>query len=151
MVHKEVDAVNVFPKKLPVYLRTPQGETRLHELNATFGLQPAATTKAAMMPILLPPTMQQLPGTFLQPVEGVFGGTMVGRAPQTRGDQKKTKCRRGKDKVEIISWRCCKNCTQHGKSLEEASNFCPGKGVRSMCTTSGQMQKGNIARVHIMQ
>ena len=75
---------------------------------------------------------------------------MAGGAPPTRGDRKKTKCRRGKDKVEIVSWRHCKNCTQQGTSLEEASNFCPGKGVRSMCT-GGQKSSRVNARVHIMQ
>ena len=103
---KEVDAVNIFPK-LPVYLRThyskwqrnqrqrvrdavakaAPGEARLHELNAALGFKPAATTEAAMLPVVLPPTMHQPPGTLLQPVEGVVvGGTMVGGAPPTRGD-----------------------------------------------------------------
>jgi len=101
---KEVDAVNIFPK-LPVYLRThyskwqqnqrvcdavakaAPGEARLRELNAALGFKPAATTEAAMLPVVLPPTMHQPPGTLLQPVEGVVvGGTMVGGAPPTRGD-----------------------------------------------------------------
>jgi hypothetical protein len=69
---KEVDAVNNFPK-LPVYLQThyskwqrnqrvrdavakaAPGEARLHELNAAFGIQSAATTEATMMPVILPP------------------------------------------------------------------------------------------------
>jgi hypothetical protein len=72
---KEVDAVNIFPT-LPVYLCThyskwqqnqrvrdavakaAPGEARLHELNAALGLRPAATTEAAMLPVILPPTMQ---------------------------------------------------------------------------------------------
>ena len=87
-----------------------------------------------MMPVILPPTMYQPPGTLLQPVKGVVvGGTMIGGAPPTRGDGKTTKDQRGKDKVEIA--HCChfKYYKQHGKSLEEASK-CSGKGVRSMCT-----------------
>ena len=151
---KEVDAVNIFPKLL-VYLRThyskwqrnqrvhdavakaAPGEARLRELNAALGLKPAATTEAAMLPVILPPTMQQPPGTLLQPVEGVVvGGTMVGGAPPTGGDGQTTKRQRGKDNVGIVCCRRCKYCIQHGKSLEEASN-CPGKGAWSMCM-SGQ-------------
>ena len=59
---------------------------------------------------------------------------MVG-APTTRGDGKKTKGQRGKGKVDIARCRHCKSCTQHGKSLGEASK-CSGKGVRSMCTSA---------------
>ncbi len=67
-----------------------------------------------------------------QPVVGVVvGGTMVGGASPTRGDGKKTKGQRGKDKVGRVR-RCCKYCTQHGKSLKKASN-CPGGSVRSIC------------------
>jgi hypothetical protein len=120
---KEVDAVNIFPK-LPVCLQTryskwqrnqrvcdavakaAPGEARLRELNAAFGIQSAATTKATMMLVILPPTMQQPPGTLLQPVVGVVvGGTMVGGAPPTRGDGKKTKGQRGKDKVGRVRRR----------------------------------------------
>jgi hypothetical protein len=138
--------------KLPVYLCThyskwqrnqrvrdavakaAPGEARLHELNAALGLKPAATTEATMLPVILPPTMHQPPGTLLQPVEGVVaGGTMVGGAPPTRGVGQTTKRQKGKDNVGIVRCRHCKYCTQHGKSLEEASN-CPGKGVWSMCT-----------------
>jgi hypothetical protein len=109
------------------------GEARLRELNAAFGIQSAAITEATMMPVILRPTMQQPPGTLLQPVVGVVvGGTMVGGAPPTRGNRKKTKGQRGKDKVGRVR-RCCKYCTQHGKSLEEASN-CPERSVRSICT-----------------
>ncbi len=57
---------------------------------------------------------------------------MVTGAPPTRGDEKKTKDQRGKDKVGRVR-RHCKYCTQHGKSLEEASN-CPGRSVRSIFT-----------------
>ena len=148
---KEVDAVNIFPK-LPVYLRThyskwqrnqrvrdavakaAPGEARLRELNAALGFKPATTTEAAMLPVVLPPTMQQPPYTLLQPVEGVVvGGTMVGGAPPTRGDGQATKRKRGKDNVGIVHCRRCKYCTQHGQTFEEASN-CPGKKARSMCT-----------------
>jgi hypothetical protein len=123
-----VDAINIFPK-LPVYLRTHYskwqrnqrvcdavvkaalGEARLCELHAAFGIQSAATREATMMPVILPPTMQQPPGTLLQPVVGVVvGGTMVGGAPPTRGDRKKTKGQRGKDKVGRVRRRC-KYCT----------------------------------------
>ncbi len=67
---KKVDAVNIFPK-LAVYLRThyskwqqnqrvrdalakaAPGEARLHEINAGFGIQSAATTtKATMVPVV---------------------------------------------------------------------------------------------------
>ena len=132
---KEVDAVNIFPK-LPVYLRThyskwqrnqivrdavakaAPGEARLRELNAALGFKPATTTKAAMLPVVLPPTMQQPPGTLLQPVEGVVvGGTMVGRAPPTRGDGHATERQRGKDNVGIVCCRRCKYCTQHGQTF----------------------------------
>jgi hypothetical protein len=147
---KEVDAVNNFPK-LPVYLRThyskwqrnqrvrdavakaAPGEARLHELNAALGFKPPTTTEAAMLPVVLPPTMQQPPGTLLQPVEGVVvGGTMVGGAPPTRGDVQATKRQRGKDNVGIVRCRRRKYCTQHGQTFKEASN-CPGKKARSMC------------------
>ena len=109
--------------------KVAQGEARLHELNATFCLQPAATNKAAMMPILLPPTMQQPPGTLLQPVEGVFVGvgTMVGGAPPTRGDRKKSKCRRGKDNVEIVSWRHCKTAHNTGQAWRRLVTSAQGK------------------------
>jgi hypothetical protein len=78
---KEVDAVNNFPK-LPVYLRThyrkwqrnqrvrdavakaAPGEARLCELNAALGFKPPTTTKAVMLPVVLPPNMQQPPGTL---------------------------------------------------------------------------------------
>ena len=56
---------------------------------------------------------------------------MVGGASPTK-DGKKTKCQRGKDKVERLRRRC-KYCLQHGKSLEDAS-ICPGKYARSICT-----------------
>jgi hypothetical protein len=147
----KVDAVNIFPN-LPVYLRThysrwqqnqrvrdavdraAPGEERLREINAAFGIQSAATKEVAMVPVILPPTMQQLPGTLLQPLVGVVvGGTMVGGAPPTRGDRQATKRQRGKDNVGIVRCRRCKYCVQHGRSLEEASN-CPGRGGRSMCT-----------------
>jgi hypothetical protein len=117
---KKVDAVIIFPK-LPVYLPTHYskwqrnqrvrdavakaalGEARLPELNAALGLKPAATTEAAMLPVILPPTMHQPPGTLLQPVEGVVvGGTMVGGALPTRGDRQTTKRQRGKDNVGIV-------------------------------------------------
>ena len=106
---KKVDAVNIFPK-LPVYLRThyskwqqnqrvrdavakaAPGEARLCEINvnAGFGIQSASTTEAiTMVPVLLPPTMPQPQGTLVQPVVGVIvGGTMVGSAPPTRGDDR---------------------------------------------------------------
>ena len=55
------------------------GEVRLREINAGFGIQSAATTVATMVPVMLPPTMLQPPGTLVQPVVGVIvGGTMVG-------------------------------------------------------------------------
>ena len=55
------------------------GEVRLREINAGFGIQSAATTIATMVPVMLPPTMLQPPGTLVQPVVGVIvGGTMVG-------------------------------------------------------------------------
>ena len=145
----KVDAANVFPK-LPVYLcthysrwqrnqrvrdavdRAAPGEARLREINAAFGIQSAATTEFAMVPVILPPTMQQLPGTLLQPVVGVVvKGTMVGGASPTR-DKKKTKYQRGKDKVERFRRRC-KNWFQHGKSFENTS-ICPWKYARSICT-----------------
>ena len=104
---KKVDAINIFPK-LPVYLRThyskwqqnqrvrdavakaAPGEARLCEINAGFGIQSASTTEAiTMVPVLLPPTMPQPQGTLVQPVVGVIvGGTMVGSAPPTRGDDR---------------------------------------------------------------
>jgi hypothetical protein len=155
---KNVDAVNIFPK-LPVYLRThyskwqrnqrvrdavdraAPGEARLREINAGFGIQSAGTVgtgtppEATMVPVILPPTLQQPPGTLLQPVVGVVvGGTMVGGAPPTRGvEGKKTRGQRGKDGVGIVRHKRCKYCTQHGKSFEEAS-ICPGRGTWSMCT-----------------
>ena len=59
---------------------------------------------------------------------------MVGGAPLTRGvEGKKTRDQRGKDGVGIVHHKRCKYCTQHGKSLEEAS-ICPGRGPRSLCT-----------------
>ena len=79
-----------------------------------------------MMPVILPPTMQQLPGTLLQHVEGVVvGGAMIGRSPPTRVDGNKTKAQRGKDKVEIVCCRHCKYCTQHGKGARSMS-MCTG-------------------------
>ena len=79
------------------------GEARLHELNAAFGIQSAANTKAKMMPVILPPTMQQPPGTLLQPVVGVVvGGTMVGGAPPTRGDGKKLKAKEARTRLEEL-------------------------------------------------
>jgi len=100
---KKVDGINIFPK-LPVYLHThynkwqlnqrvrdavakaAPGEVRLREINAGFGVQSAGTAEATMLPVILPPTLQQSPGTLmLQPVVGVVvGGTMVGGAPPTR-------------------------------------------------------------------
>ncbi len=148
-----VDGVDIFPK-LPIYLGThynkwqqnqrvcdavakaAPGEARLHEINAGFGIQSAGTTGATTVPVILPPTLQQLPGTLmLQPVVGVVvGGTMVGGAPPTRGvEGKKTRGQKGKDGVGIVRRKCCKYCTQHGKSLEEAS-ICPGREPRSLCT-----------------
>ncbi len=111
---KEVDAVNIFPK-LPVYLCThyskwqqnqrvcdavgkaAPGEARLRKINAGFGIQSAATTtKATMVPVLLPPTMQQPPGTLVEPVVGVIvGGTMVGGAPPIGGKWKEMPARKG--------------------------------------------------------
>ena len=155
---KNVDAVNIFPK-LPVYLRThyskwqrnqrvrdavdraAPGEARLREINAGFGIQSAGTVgtgtppEATMVPVILPPTLQQPPGTLLQPVVGVVvGGTMVGGAPPTRGvEGKKTRGQRGKDGVGIVRHKRCKYCTQHGKSFEEATN-CPGRGGTAICT-----------------
>jgi hypothetical protein len=88
---KKVDAVNIFPKpKLPVYLRihyskwqqnqrvrdavakAAPGEARLRVINAGFGIQSASTTEATMVPVLLPPTMPQPQGTFVQPLVGVI-------------------------------------------------------------------------------
>jgi hypothetical protein len=155
---KKVDGVDIFPK-LPVYLRThyskwqrnqrvrdavdraAPGEARLREINAGFGIQSAGTVgtstppETAMVPVILPPTLQQPPGTLLPPVVGVVvGGTMVGGAPPTRGDEgKKTRGQRGKDGVGIVRHKRCKYCTQHGKSSDEAST-CPGRGAWSMCT-----------------
>ncbi len=101
---KKVDAVNIFPK-LPVYLRTHYskwqrnqrvrdavdraalGEARLREINVVFGTQSTAASEATVVSVLLPPTMPQPQGTWVQPVLGVIvGGTMVGGAPPTRGD-----------------------------------------------------------------
>ncbi len=147
---EEVDAVNNFPK-LPVYLRThyskwqqnqrvhdavakaAPGEARLRKINAGFGIQSAATnTKATMVPVLLPPTMQQPPGTLVEPVVGVIvGGTTVRGAPPTRGEDGK-KHQQGKDRVGTVCCRHCKYCAQHGRSFEEASN-CPGRGGLSVC------------------
>ena len=147
---KKVDAVNIFPK-LPVYLRThyskwqqnqrvrdavdraAPGEERLREINAGFGIQSGTTTKATMVPVLLPPTMPQPRGTLVQPVVGVIvGGTMVGGAPSTREDDR-NKRMRGKDRrVRGVRCRRCKYCTQHGRSLEEATT-CPGRGGWSLC------------------
>ena len=109
------------------------GEARLREINAGFGIQSAATTtKATMVPVLLPPTMQQPPGTLVEPVVGVIvGGTMVGGAPPTRGEDGK-KCQQGKDRVGTVRCRLCKYCAQHGRSFEETSN-CPGRGGWSVC------------------
>ena len=147
---KKVDAVNIFPK-LPVYLRThytkwqrnqrvrdavakaAPGEARLREINVVFGTQSTAASEATVVSVLLPPTMPQLQGTLVQPVVGVIvGGTMVGGAPPTRGDDG-NKRMRGKDRVGGFRCRCCKYCVQHGRSLEEASN-CPVRGGWSMCT-----------------
>ena len=116
------------------------GEARLREINAGFGIQSAGTVgtstppETAMVPVILPPTLQQPPGTLLPPVLGVVvGWTMVGGAPPTRGDDGK-KRRRGKEAGnEKVRHRRCKYCVQHGRSLEEASN-CPGRGGRSLCT-----------------
>ena len=149
---KKVDGINIFPK-LPVYLRThytkwqqnqrvldavakaAPSEARLREINAGFGMTSAAATETRTVTVLLPPTMPQPQGTLmLQPVLGVVvGGTMVGGAPPTRGDDGK-KRRRGKDAgIGKVRHRRCKYCVQHGRSLEEASN-CPGRGGRSLCT-----------------
>jgi hypothetical protein len=147
---KKVDAVNIFPK-LPVYLRThyskwqrnqrvrdavakaAPGEARLCKINAGFGKQSAFTTEATMVPVLLPPTMPQPQGPLVQPLVGVIvGRTMVGGAPLTRGDDG-NKRMRGKDRVGGFHCRRCKYCVQHGRSLEEASNY-PGRGGWSMCT-----------------
>ncbi len=67
------------------------GEARLRKINAGFGIQSAATTtEATMVPVLMPPTMQQPPGTLVEPVVGVIvGGTMVGGAPPTKGEDGK--------------------------------------------------------------
>jgi hypothetical protein len=146
---KKVDGVNIFPK-LPVYLRThynkwqrnqrvrdavaraAPGEARLREINAGFGIKSAAAAKGTMVPVLLPPTMPQPRGTLVQPVLGVIvGGTMVGGAPPSRGDDGK-KRQRGRDGIGIVRHRRCKYCVQHGRSLEEAIN-CPGRGGRSVC------------------
>ena len=145
----KVDTANIFPK-LRVYLcthysrwqqnqrvrdavdRAAPGEARLRQINAAFGIQSADTTEVAMVPVILPPTMQQPPGKLLQPVVGiVVGGTMVGGASPTR-DRNKTKGQRGKDKVERLRRRC-KYCLQYGKRLEDAS-ICPGKYPRALCT-----------------
>jgi hypothetical protein len=147
---KNVDAVNIFPK-LPVCLHThyskwqrnqrvhdaaeaAPGEASLCEINAGFGIQSAVTTIATMVPVMLPPTMLHPPGTLVQPVLGVIvGGTMVGGAPPTRGDDgNKARHLKGKNGVGIVCRRCCKYCKQHGRSLEEASN-CPGRGGWPMC------------------
>ena len=145
-------AVNIFPKP-PVCVRThyskwqqnqrvrdavakaAPGEASLCEINAGFGIQYAATTVATMVPVMLPPTMLQPPGTLVQPVlRLIVGRTMVGGAPPTRGDDgNKTRHLRGKDGVGIVCPRYCKYCKQHGRSLEEASD-CPGRGGWSMCT-----------------
>ena len=111
------------------------GEARLCEINAGFGMTSAAATETRTVTVILPPTMPQPQGTLmLQPVLGVVvGGTMVGGAPPTRGDDGK-KCRQGKDAGigKVHHSRRCKYCVQHGRSLEEASN-CPGRGGRSLC------------------
>ena len=77
--------------------KSAPSEARLHEINAGFGIQLAGTTKATMVPVMLPQTLQQLPGTLLQPVVGVVvGGTMVEGAPPTRGvEGKKSRGQRG--------------------------------------------------------
>jgi len=155
---KNVDAVNIFPK-LPVYLRThyskrqqnqcdavakaAPGEARLHEINAGFGIQSAATPVATMVPVMLPSTLLQPPGTLVQPVLGVIvGGTMVRGDHQLGGmteikllveSPADPKLEPPKDGVGIVRRRRCKYCTQHGRSLEEASN-CPGRGGWWMCT-----------------
>ena len=147
---KKVDAVNIFPK-LPVYLRThcskwqrnqrvrdavdraALGEARLREINVVFGTQSTAASEATVVSVLLPPTMPQPQGTWVQPVLGVIvGGTMVGGAPPTRGDDGMRR-QRGKDRIGIIRHRRCKYCVQHGKSLEDATK-CPGRGGWSVCT-----------------
>ncbi len=51
----------------------------------------------------------------------------------TRGDGNRIKRRRGKDKVGRARCWCCKYCTQHGKSFEEATN-CPGRSGTAICT-----------------
>ena len=84
-----------------------------------------------MMPVILPPTMQQLPGTLLQlqPVDGVVvGGAMICGAPPTKGDEKKTKAQRGKAKVEIVCCWHCEYCTQHGKGARSMSMCTGGQG-----------------------
>ncbi len=82
--------------------RVAPGEARLHEINAAFGIQSAASTEVTIVAVILPPATQQPPGTLLQPVVGVVvGGTMIGGASSTRHG-KKTKCQRGKDKVEKL-------------------------------------------------
>ncbi len=110
------------------------GEARLRKINAGFGIQSAATTtKATMVHVLLPPTMQQQPGTLVEPVLGVIvGGTMVGGAPPTKGEDGK-KRQQGKDRVGTVCCRCCKYYAQNDRSFEEASN-CPGRGGWSVCT-----------------
>jgi len=147
---KKVDAVNIFPK-LPVYLRTHYskwqrnqrvrdavdraalGEARLREINVVFGTQSTAASEATVVSVLLPPTMPQPQGTWVLPVLGVIvGGTMVGGAPPTRGDDGMRR-QRGKDRIGIIRHRRCKYCVQHGKSLEDATK-CPGRGGWSVCT-----------------
>jgi len=147
---KKVDAVNIFPK-LPVYLRTHYskwqrnqrvrdavdraalGEARLREINVVFGTQSTAASEATVVSVLLPPTMPQPQGAWVQPVLGVIvGGTMVGGAPPTRGDDGMRR-QRGKDRIGIIRHRRCKYCVQHGKSLEDATK-CPGRGGWSVCT-----------------
>jgi hypothetical protein len=90
-------------------------------------------TERKLKATIFSPIMQQPPGTLLQPVvDVVVGGTIVGGAPPTRGNGKKTKGQRGKIKVGTVHCRHCKYCTQYGKSLEEASNY-PGKGRWSIC------------------
>jgi hypothetical protein len=150
---KKVDAVNIFPKLL-VYLCThyskwqrnqrvrdavakaAPGEAWLREINAGFRKQSASTTEATLVPVLLPPTMPQPQGTLVQPLVGVIvGGTMVGGAPPTRGDDR-NKRMQGKDRVGGFRCRHCKYCVQHGRNLEEASNY-PGRGGWSMCTGGG--------------
>ncbi len=70
---------------------------------------------------------------MLQPVEG---GVVMERH-QLGGGRTRTRGQRGKDIVGIVRCRHCKYCTQHGKSLEEATE-CSERGASGIYGQTGR-------------